>query len=316
MTDLAPFDEDRPEYKGFNSFYEKAIELRLIALDSERRKRVANMWKIVGLGLPVVAAMAFFMVRVMDWGGFAMFAGFAGVFMVAGLAFWQIGKAAEQTKELIMGQITKFLGWTFQAKNFENLPIDLYRKYDLLPSYSRMSSEDMIRGQGHGADFVLHELHLERRQKSKNSDNYVTVFRGILMELKFPRKFEGITLLLRDKGWFNSKKKQDLKRVGLEDPHFEKIFEAYGSDQVTARVLLDPLMIQALVDLEQAFGGSKVRALFIDGSMFIAFEAKNQFEAGSMFTPLQDRARVRTILTEIGEIFDLIDGVVNTHRAV
>jgi len=40
-----------------------------------------------------------------------------------------------------------------------------------------------------------------------------------------------------------------MKRVGLVDPVFEKIFEAYGTDQVEARYLLTPTFMQRLVRL-------------------------------------------------------------------
>ena len=46
-----------------------------------------------------------------------------------------------------------------------------------------------------------------------------------------------------------------LRKVGLEDPHFEKIFEVFGDDQVEARAILTPVFMEELVALETAYAG-------------------------------------------------------------
>jgi len=93
--------------------------------------------------------------------------------------------------------------------------------------------EDQMSGQAHGAEFNSVEVHLER----KGDKSWHTVMLGQLMTLTFPRKFLGRTVVLRDKGFLQGKKKGDMKRVGLADPVFEKIFEAYSTDQVESRYI-------------------------------------------------------------------------------
>ena len=129
------------------------------------------------------------------------------------------------------------------------------------------------------------------------------------MQIDYPREFMGRTVVLRDAGIFNRKKKKGMKRVGLVDPVFEKIFEAYSTDQVESRYLLTPTFMQRLVDLETSVSGKKIRFGFLEGKLFIAIEAPNQFEAGSMFKPLTDTDRTEKILHEISAIFNVVDGI-------
>ncbi|HHL43769.1 MAG TPA: DUF3137 domain-containing protein [Hellea balneolensis] len=227
-----------------------------------------------------------------------------------GIGYAQLMKLRAQTKSMLMNNICTFLGWQYTEKEFESPNMDIWRKNRLMPSYDRSSFEDQMTGTAHGTRFKFCEAHLER--ESRDSDgkrHWSTVFRGVLLEIEFPEKFLGKTVVLRDAGIFNRKKFSDMKRVGLVDPKFEKIFEAYGTDQVEARVLLTPTFMQRLVDLEQKFDGKKSRFGFIDRKLYIGIEAPNQFEAGSMMKPLTDSSRTQKILNELGSIMDVIDGV-------
>ena len=105
-----------------------------------------------------------------------------------------------------------------------------------------------------------------------------------------------------------------MKCVGLVDPVFEKIFEAFGTDQVEARYLLTPVFMQTLVDLENSINGKNIRFGFDKNQLFIAVETNDQYEAGSMFKPLIDPARTQKILDEIGAVYDVVDIVSRAKR--
>jgi hypothetical protein len=106
---------------------------------------------------------------------------------------------------------------------------------------------------------------------------------------------------------------EGLKRVGLEDPKFEKVFEVYGSDQVEARYLVHPVLMERLLDLEASFHGQKLRCAFEYGDLLIAVEGGNLFEPGDLFKPLPDPARARRIVEEIGKVLRVMDGVLTAQ---
>lgn len=307
---MIEFDEHHKEFKGFSDYYEAKI---LPGLERDETARLAAVkkakmsWPLIAAGAAAIAAIAFLLGATLPIYIFIVVG--AGGFMVAASQYFLRGiKSA--TKENIMGGICQFLGWTFTEQVEHSAHLETYIGLDLLPrSYDRVSYEDRVTGSAHGAEFEFYEAHLEKRVKTKNGHRWETRFRGQLLVLDFDRKFLGETVVLRDKGMFNRKKKGDMKRVGLVDPVFEKIFEAYGTDQVEARYLLTPTFMQRLVDLEDSVDGKKIRFGFTGGQLLIAVETANRYEAGSMFKPLIEVARTQKILDEIGAIYDVIDGV-------
>ena len=224
-----------------------------------------------------------------------------------------------ETKEKIVSGICAYIGWSFRAEVTEPPDLNYWSQLGLLPKGfqagrifggKRASFEDELSGEAHGAQFKSVEVHLEQ----KGDKSYYTVMRGQLMTLTFPRKFLGRTVVLRDKGFLQGKKKGDMKRVGLADPVFEKIFEAYSTDQVESRYLLDPVFMQKLVDLERSVDGKNIRFGFIDGQLLIVVETPNRFEAGSMLKPLTAPEITQKILDEIGAVYDVVDGVMKPQR--
>ena len=94
----------------------------------------------------------------------------------------------------------------------------------------------------------------------------------------------------------------------------DRIFEAYGTDQVEARYLLDPVFMQKLIDLEQSVDGKKIRFGFLGGKLHIVVQTPNRYEAGSMLKPLTAPDRTQKILDEIGAIYDIVDAVLKPAR--
>ena len=228
-----------------------------------------------------------------------------------GLRAYFLNDVKSRTKNHLVTGICRYIGWEFTETVSDPPDLIPLIENSLLPKrYDRVSFEDKMWGNAHGAEFEALECHMEREDRDSDGDtNWVTVFRGSLMAMDFHRKFLGRTVVLRDKGIFNAKKKGDMKRVGLVDPKFEKIFEAYSTDQVEARVLLTPTFMQRLVDLEQSVDGKKIRFAFLDDLLLIAVETPNRFEAGSMSVPVTDPKRTQDILDEIGAVYNLVDGL-------
>ena len=304
------FDEHHPEFDGFSRFYDREILPRLqegevdrLAAVSKFKQRVPIMVILLG----VIIAVLYSRIHVLQLVFFVATMGGVGI---AGYAAYLLKDVKSATKSHLVSSICRFVGWDFQVEVVD--PPNLIPLIDngLLPArYDRVSFEDKMTGNAHGADFEALECHMEKERKSDKGPKWVTVFRGSIMVIDFHQEFLGRTVVLRDKGIFNAKKKAGMKRVGLVDPKFEKIFEAYGTDQVEARVLLTPTFMQRLVDLETSVNGQKIRFAFMDGLLVIAVETQNRFEAGSMFKPLADTERTQKILDEIGAVYDIVDGI-------
>jgi len=304
------FDEHHPEFKGFSQYFFDEMRPYLFVREKDRKQAVASVRNIRlgGAGLGIVGAI--FMAQKAEPIA-AIFSAFFAFIVVSILSGRKLKGLKGQTKTKLVTGVCDFLGWQFLESAVAPTSLRMLQTNRLLPGgVDRAHFEDQISGQVHGTDFQSVEALLQRRdQDEEGRVRYVTLFRGQIMEIDFHKDFSGRTVVLRDKGWFNKEKKSGMKRVGLVDPVFEKIFEAYGTDQVEARYLLTPDVMQKLVDLEQKLDGKKIRFAFLESKLYIVVATPNRYEAGSMFQSLMAPERTQRILDEIGAIYDVIDGI-------
>jgi len=311
------FNEHHPELKGFSDYFQREVFPFLDSAEQDRKLALKKAVKYCGLLSAAAAVLAVVLVVKNSHGKFLPHIIIFSIVLVAALYKYILKDVSSFTKQQIVGGICSYVGWSFKDEPPRPV-LNHWSSLRLIPSgYEalrhsgmKVGVEDEISGEAHGAAFKSTEVKLTR----KSGKNTVTDFAGQLMSITFPRKFLGRTIVLRDKGFLQGKTKGDMKRVGLVDPVFEKIFEAYGTDQVEARYLLTPVFMQTLVDLESSLGGKNIRFGFNHNQLFIAVETPNQFEAGSMLEPLTDPARTQKILDEIGAVYDVVDIVSRAKR--
>ena len=322
--DLPPIAEDilqamagLPEdFHEFPRIFQDDIRPALQANEFARLKAADRARKATWLGgvVGVVGVLiSLFALRVPQ---LAIFAGIAGAGIV-GLGRRPLQSISKQAKSMIVEPIARQLALDFlPAPGYVDSILD-HKRVGLVPGWDRSAYEDLVVGNRNGIDFEFFEAHLEDKRTTTDSNGrtqtrWVTVFRGQCIRFDFHKRFFGHTLVTRDAGFFNfmgNMTMGDLERARLESPKFEKAFEVYTSDQVEARFLLTPDLMQRLVELEEAFHGKKLRCAFEGGEMFIAVEGTDLFEPGSMFTPLDNPERTRDLLNDFAVLFHLIDQV-------
>lgn len=243
--------------------------------------------------------------------------------VIAAVSVWAWGQKdlnalKEEAKLTLIDPVAREFGMNYVHKIGEPSVISRFKTMGLVPSWDRASFEDSLAGRRKEVGFEFFEAKLEQRRRSSSKHGsrtkWVTVFRGQCLVAHFPKQFQGSTRVFRDAGMFNAFTRMgqsfgNHKRVALEDPKFEKAFEVYSTDQIEARFILTPDFMERLLNLEATFQGKKLRCAFSGGEMFVAVEGGNLFEAGSMFRPMDDLARVREILQDFAATFLLIDAM-------
>ena len=122
-----------------------------------------------------------------------------------------------------------------------------------------------------------------------------------------------LTVVRKDAGsignWFQSTFSFDsLKKVKLEDPKFEKKFEVFSDDQVTARYLITVTFMERLNELAEVFGGKNIQCCFFGNELFIMIPLKkDMFEPGSIFEPEDFIDDSKSLLKELNLIFSIVD---------
>jgi len=307
------------DFADFPRLYQQELLPTLLSREEERQlaAREATRWTWIGSTVGIVGAgLAILAARVPQ---LAIVAGVIG-FAVVGAGRSRLRKFSQEAKTLLVQPVAQQFDLAFTELPGPQPTINDLHANGLVPGWDRSDYEDRITGVRRGVEFEFFEAHLEDKRTTRDSQGrtrtrWVTVFQGQCLRFKFHKRFLGRTLVTRDAGIFNRFGGQrGMDRVRLESPQFEKAFEVYGTDQVEARYLLTPDLMQRLVDLEKTFRGGRLRCAFVDGEMLLAVEGGDLFEPGSMFTPLDNPERVRELLDDFAAIFNLIDSFADPDK--
>ncbi|MEO1642059.1 MAG: DUF3137 domain-containing protein [Pseudomonadota bacterium] len=339
--------EQRPEFANAMKTWTDTLGPALAAREDERKaiiKKARNRTIVTAIVILTITLVLSILFATGDFFFFAIFLGIMITVVASGVAWVPLFAMKSETKQMVVGSAAEAFGFRydtlhpdvsgvsdwktagnwikaqgdnnkgaslFQSGGGDEPPtpaFDVLKNAKLMPGYDNRKFEDLIEGNRAEAKFSLVECKLTEEQGSGKNRRTVTTFQGLLFHIEYPRNFLGRTLLARrgwSKGWFSNK---DLEKVDLTSVELAKAFQVYSNDQVEARYLLTPDRMERLIALERHFQGGKLRGIFEGDHLTLALEAKDQFEAGSIWKPLFDPQRYISALTEIGLVCDVIDG--------
>lgn len=156
----------------------------------------------------------------------------------------------------------------------------------------RYRSEDQISGIAGKTKFSFSELHAEYKTvtqtKNGRQEHWHTLLKGIVFHADFNKNFNGITVVRpKDMGaalgaWVSKAlpifSPSGKELVQLENPEFDSEFVTYSTDQIEARYILTPAMMERLYELNKRCSYT-ISLSFINSMVFIAFPlSKDYFE--------------------------------------
>ena len=267
------------------------------------------------VGLAAVLILPFLFILVPISTEFKLFVAVAAIMGGAAWGYMPTAAAKKEAKIGINDAIASALDLTYEHDFEPGEEFEYCKRYQLVPHYGRSGFEDRWSGSVAGHDFSLFEAHLEVQRGSGKSRRWVTVFRGAIILMGYGKQFHSTTLLQRagkHKKWLglgSSKdsvkfKGHELGLVDLVHPEFEDRFVVYSDDQTEARYLIDPLYVERLIAIEDAFHGDDIRSLFIGGNVVIAVESGNLFESGSI-NAADDHAKIEETVGQFKMLADL-----------
>lgn len=185
-------------------------------------------------------------------------------------------------------------------------------KLGLVPGFGKTKVEDEIFGTYRDVGINIVEANLETGGK-----NSKVVFNGLLMELAFPGQFSGVTVVAKDRGVLGNPFRDlvqayGLERVRLEDPRFEGRYQVYGSDQIAARALLTPAVMERLMELDRQTQEDPPRLIAEEGTLRVALsrgKTVDLFEPPSIADPAHSGDMLLTLSSDIGSALRLVDAV-------
>ena len=250
------------------------------------------------------------------------------IFIFSAHRFWELILNIILKKKLLNYILVPFK--TFKADKIFDIPSTQLKESKIKKKYVFKINPERIDGVYRGVNIRFNSALLfdivstfssgKRRMKIKN------VFSGYIVEMDMNKTFSGHTILEShlihtDESFFDRFKENyyEMEEVELEDPDFKKHFTTIKTtDQVEARYLLNPTMMEKLKDMESAFSRmfklTDFRLSFLDKKVMIAmkvYSANNMLKLCSLNKPLykQDReiCAFKDTLLETIEIVDELD---------
>ena len=136
-----------------------------------------------------------------------------------------------------------------------------------------------------------------------------SLFRGVIVEFDMNKNFKGHTIFHENSSIAKKipLEKKYYKKVNLESVTFENKYNVYSNDQIEARYILTPSLIERIENLKFAFKAKYVRGSFKNNKLTLAIHTgKDMFAMGSDFKD-SDIHTFEELYDEIISVLQIVD---------
>ena len=179
---------------------------------------------------------------------------------------------------------------------------------------------DLVEGKLGATKIAFSEIHAQYRTttvdaKGNTQTHWHTLFKGVFFVADFNKAFQSRTYVLPDTAekLFGAlgQKLQALnpgrnQLIKLENPEFEHAFVVYGDDQVEARYILTPSLMERILHYQQRTG-AELRLGFVEGCVFVAIPNSSDLFEPHVFSSIVSRGLLKDYLARL----EIITGVVD-----
>ena len=213
-------------------------------------------------------------------------------------------------------------------QSFEYLPKKGLKQADLHHSalfinINNMQSGDLLRGRYGKTNFVCSHLEIfqtgvqNRKAPFRNGkfESSKPSFSGLMIIADSNKHFKGRTIIVPDHfeqhlgRWFSKQiaklSYRGLQNVEMEDPDFERAFEVYTTDQVEARYLLTPDIMERILRLRHQLK-REIRIAFYQDRVYVSIDDVQNFRVN-----LYRTLRIEDVSGRVEEQWTLIRTVID-----
>jgi len=306
--------ENNPEYQAkkyeFADYYQQNILPALRPFERTRRRYLLT-FAVICVFIIGWAAFTFNHIHEIFSGaesGFENWFGIGSCLLILLLCLPMLSYY-KRSKENLLPLITNFFG-KFTYVYQPPLTDTLLKQSQIVKTYDKLITDDGFSGEYIDLPVMIAEysgLQLQKPTKQNPKVSYKKQAHGIFFIADMQKKFQGETIVVKDKGILNRfAHYKNLAKVGLESPEFEKKYEVYSDSQIEARYILTPVMLEYMLALKNSF--SDIEFSFFDNRLFMNIRIKeNYFEASNFFTPITSRKNIQKIFTELYLLFSIVD---------
>lgn len=293
-------------------------------LESERRKvDRASLHFLGGCSvLLAIAAGVFFTsgIQLLAVPPALLIVGSAFIFVGAGLHHLTIGRAKKNYalcyKDVIVSELVSRISPDLMFEPSRGIAQSTFRASELHSHHDRYESQDLVHGVFGRTQLSLAEVHAERSERRRRKRRYVTVFQGLLLVADFHKHFQGRTFAFPDTAERSLGRlgrslqaftgPRGTKLVQMEDSEFEREFAVYTDDQVEARYILSPAMMQRIMDTRRRFARD-IRLSFKGSCLFMAIPYPASYLEPDSSIPANEVDQIKRMDQEVRAFLDIVN---------
>jgi len=309
----------------FETFYNKSLLATLEEIDEIRKERL-KQGRIVIAGL-IVSGLIVYATLIsttlseeMVWIGII-----AAVLVTIGTLFFAVKTQKYNVsykgefKKRVIEPIIKFISDDLTYSPSRKIDLTEFKDSRLfLSRVDRYNGDDYVDGKIDKTFFKFSEIRAEEKRTSgtgkERKETWHDIFKGLFFIADFNKEFSGSTVLIPNYlGKGNSFLKKIFganrieKLVKLEDPSFNKNFNCYSTNDVEARYILSPALMERITNFKNKYPKNPVYIAFVKSNVYVAITYyKDLFEPG-YFRTVIDFTLVKTYFEDIKFVVDIIE---------
>jgi len=277
-------------------------------VDRQDRTYKAKMWVFLIMLIALVADRFLY-----PKGGVGPLLGmlFTGLVFSGVLYGYLMKKVARDFKKQILPVLVQDIEPSLSYIVDSGIDIDEFNEPGLFQNPDRYTGKDLIVGSVGQTEVKFSLVHAEEKRSGRTTDSdgrttsetkYATIFSGLFFIADFNKRFVGRTLVKPDR--FNLFNQLFGSLVILEDSAFNNMFTVNSTDQLEARYILTPSLMEKFKTLYTKVGS--FQACFIHGRLFMAIEMPQDFFEPTLTRSLADSQQLK----KISDHLRLITGIV------
>lgn len=160
---------------------------------------------------------------------------------------------------------------------------DEYKKAEFNDKYNSWNSEDLIKGQmKNGLNIKMSEVSTENESTDARGNTTSTiVFHGLYAIINTPKDFNCNLLIRQNKlnlfGNEKTSRLNNIPKLQLDSPEFEKYFDVYTTNNIIAMQILTADVMNYLVEYQTSVG-TQFDITIKDNKIYLRFSTKELFE--------------------------------------
>ena len=297
-------------------FYQKELMGDLKALEAER-KRLIN--KLVILTAIIAGGAVVFLVPAamqIQTPVIIFLPVVIGIVIFAFTAHFLSVNYKFRFKNTVLERIIKFIEPDLNYKPSDYIDKATFMMSQIFKTTPNIyKGDDLVWGRAGATQIRFCELNAIYESGSGKDRHQQTIFKGLFFIADFNKHFMCRTVVLPDTaeklfGWLGQKlQEMNILRgeiVKLDDPEFENMFVVYSDDQIEARYILSPSLMQRIREFRKKTGRT-VYMSFAGSNVYVAISFERNIFEPKIFSTILDFGVIREYYGDLGLAIGIVD---------